>query len=274
MKPSTSWLPIGSLPLTILAFLLFIFILYSLLIPQPPSKPDDTWTGIVNGGVLRIGVDPSSPPFVADDGKGNLSGFDVALANELARRWNVRVQYVYTGYDGLYDALLGKQFDLILSALPYNPFKTQDVSFSRAYFNGGPVLVVRGDDTTTKDLTSLEGRALAVELGSNGDAVARKWQRRLNLRLQEYNRSSEALRALQRREVDAALVDPISFFDFQRAEADTGATKWRIVGKPLADESYVIAVRKASPTLLREINAVIDELRRSGRLEELQRELF
>lgn len=265
---------IGSLPVLTLALVLVAYLAFVFLAPQAPPKPDDTWTRIQDERVLRIGIDPSSPPFIVDDGTGKLSGFDVALANELASRWGAKVQYVYTGYDGLYDALNAKQFDLILSGLTYNPTKTQDVSFSHAYFNGGPVLIVRGEDTTTGGLENLQGKTIAVELGSNGDAVARKWQKRYNLDLRQFNTSQEALRALQAGQVNAAIVDPITFIDFQRAEADTGALKWRVVGKALADENYVMAVRRDAPTLLREVNAVIDSLRRDGRLEELQKENF
>jgi ABC-type amino acid transport substrate-binding protein len=265
---------IGSLPVALLTLGIFAYLAYIFLVPQPPTKPDDTWTRIQTERVLRIGIDPSSPPFIVDDGKGKLSGFDVALAKELASKWGVNIQYVYTGYDGLYDALNAKQFDLILSALPYNPFKTQDVFFSHAYFNGGPVLIARGDDMTTTGLESLRGKTIAVELGSNGDAVARKWQKRYSFSLLQYNSAGEALRALQKGEANAAIVDPIAFYDFQRAEADTGAVKWRIVGKPLTDENYIIAVRRDSPTLLREINAVIDGLRMEGKLEELQKQNF
>jgi ABC-type amino acid transport substrate-binding protein len=242
--------------------------------PQTPVRPDETWTRIQNERVLRIGIDPSSPPFIVDDGTGRLSGFDVALAQDFADTWGVQVQYVYTGYDGLYDALNAKQFDLILSALPYNPNKTQDVYFSRAYFNGGPILVVRGDDTATAGLQDLRGKTLAVELGSNGDAAARRWQKRYALSLQQKDTAFDALRALQARTVDAVVTDPISIYDFQRAEADTGAKSWRVVGKPLADENYVIAVRRDSPTLLQQINARLDTLRGSGALEQMQRENF
>jgi len=266
--------PIGSLPLALLALALLLFTLYAFLSPPPLAKPDATWTRLQTERVLRIGIDPSSPPFIVDDGTGKLSGFDVALANELANTWGVKIQYVYTGYDGLYDALNAKQFDMILSALPYNPNKTQDVFFSRAYFNGGPVLIVRGDEATTMGLENLQGKTIAVELGSNGDAVARKWQKRYDLNLRQYNSSHEALRGLQKGEANAAIVDPITFIDFQRAEADTGVLNWRIVGKPLADENYIIAVRRDSPTLLREINVVIDALRREGKLEEMQKENF
>ncbi len=265
---------IGTLPFLLLALALLAYLALGFFLPSELAKPDETWTRIQNEKILRIGVDPSSPPFIADDGTGKLSGFDVALANELANKWGVKIQWVYTGFDGLYDALNAKQFDLILSALPYNPSKTQDVLFSRAYFNGGPVLIVRGDDATTNDLANLQNKNIAVELGSNGDAAARKWQKRYNLNLREFNTAQDALRALQRGEANAAIVDPIAFIDFQRAAADPAVARWRSVGKPLADENYIIAARRDSPTLLREINAALDEFKRNGELEEMQRENF
>ena len=264
----------GSLPLLLVGLAVVGYLGFLLLAPQAPAKPDDTWTRIQNERVLRIGIDPSSPPFVMDDGTGKLSGFDVALANEMANAWGVKIQYVYSGFDGLYDALNAKQFDLILSALPYNPNKTQDVFFSRPYFNGGPVLIVRGDDTTTVRLEDVRGKTIAVELGSNGDAVARKWQKRYNLDVRQFDTASGALDALQRGEVNAAIVDPIAFIDFQRANADTGAHSWRIVGNPLADENYIIAVRRDSPTLLREVNALLSRLEGIGRLDQLEQENF
>ncbi|GIL15414.1 MAG: amino acid ABC transporter substrate-binding protein [Chloroflexota bacterium] len=273
-QPKINPLRIGSLPFALLTLLLLAYLAFTYLAPAAPPKPDDTWTRIQTEKILRIGVDPSSPPFIADDGTGKLSGFDVALANELANKWGVKIQWVYTGFDGLYDALNAKQFDLILSALPYNPGKTQDVFFSHAYFNGGPILIVRGEDTTTTGLDSLQNQTLAVELGSNGDAVARKWQKRYNLRLQQYDTAQDALRALQTNAARAAIVDPIAFIDFQRAAPDIGAQQWRIVGKALANENYVIAIRRDAPTLRNELNTVIDQLQRDGKLEEMQKENF
>jgi ABC-type amino acid transport substrate-binding protein len=262
--------PPGTLPYSFLALLIVLYVAFVFFFPKPRAKPDATWTRIQQEGVLRIGVDPSFPPFETDDGKGNLSGFDIALALALAQKWNVRVQYVYTGYDGLYDALTGNQFDMILSALPYNPAKTQDVYFSHSYFNGGPVVVVRAEQAQVKSFFDLAGLPVGVELGTNGDIFARRWQRRLKLDLREFNSTSDALEAARSGQVAGSVVDPISFYDLQR-QGD-GALK--IVGATLADELYVIAVRRDSPTLLREINAQIDGMKYYGILDALQKQWF
>ncbi len=222
-------------------------------------------------GVLRIGIDPSFPPFLVDDGKGNLSGFDIALAGRLAAEWGLKIEYVYTGYDGLYDALSANQFDMILSALPYNPGRTQDVLFTHSYFDDGPVLVVPGSDNSTAAVSALSGRTVAVELGSGGDAYARVWRRPFGLDVRSFGTAAEALLAVQQGQAAGAIVEPIAFYDFGRANPAPGL---KMVGKPLRTEYYVMAVRKDAPVLLQQIDAIIDRMKEDGSLQELQRRWF
>jgi polar amino acid transport system substrate-binding protein len=92
----------------------------------------------------------------------------------------------------------------------------------------------------------------------------------LKLDLNEFNSTQEALRSTQSGQVAAAIVDPISFYDFERA----GNSSLKMVGKTLADELYIIAVRKDSPTLLQQVNALIDVMQREGSLEELRKKWF
>ncbi|MCL4395592.1 MAG: ABC transporter substrate-binding protein [Chloroflexi bacterium] len=266
---------IGTLPLVGIALVLLAYWAYSNLAPAPPPKPDATWTRIVDQGVLRIGVDPSFPPFESDDGKGNLSGLDVALAGAIVSDWSntvtntIHVQYVYTGFDGLYDALKANQFDVILSALPYDPTKTEDVSFSHSYYNGGPLIVVPDGNTSTHSWYDLANRRVGVELGSSGDVFARKWQRRLKYDLSEFNTPEDALGALKAGAISAVFTDFITFNDYAKTHSGL-----KTVGTPLSDELYVIAVRKGAPTLLNEINAVIDAMKRDGRMDRLEKVWF
>lgn len=262
--------PPGTLVLVIAALLAAGYYAWRTFSPQAPSKPDSTWVRILSDGSFRIGIDPSFPPFERDDGKGHLSGLDIALADEFVQRWSlqsgatIKVQYVYTGFDGLYDALKAGQFDAILSALPYDPSKTEDVRFSHSYFNGGPMVVVRDDEKSVNSWQDLAGKRVGVELGSGGDGFARRWQRRLEYELREYNTPSEALHALQAGQVEGVLTDAIAFDIFSKS---AGGVK--MVGKPVSDELYVIAVRKDAYTLLSEINSVIDAMKGDGRMERL-----
>ncbi|MBI5653895.1 MAG: amino acid ABC transporter substrate-binding protein [Chloroflexi bacterium] len=268
----------GTLPIAI--FVLSALAIFALVkIFAPPPKPDATWLRMIETGEFRVGIDPSFPPFEWEDGNGNLQGLDIALAAEMARVWSsknnaaIRVEYVYSGFDGLFDALTASQFDAIISALPYDPKKTQDAQFSHAYFDGGPLIVVRASDEKTQTHFDLEGKRIGVELGSNGDGFARKWQRRLKYDLQTFNTPADALRALWLGQVDAAFTDYIAFVDFSRPSTSSGqASGIKTVGAPLANEMIVIAVRKDAPTLLGKINAVIVAMKQDGRMEKLYEE--
>lgn len=271
LEPRT--LNIGTLPLAVLMLGACAWLAFILWFPKPPPRPDATWLRIVTTGVFRVGIDPSFPPFESDDAQGNLYGLDIALANELVREWSranetpIHIEYVYTGFDGLYDALKTRQFDAIISALPYDPKKTEDVLFSHSYFNTGPHIIVREDDTTTKTHYDLAGKSIGVELGSTGDAFARRWQRRLKFDLRTYPTPSDALHALRFGQVDAVFTDLIAFNNFARREGGV-----KLIGNALVNEFLVIAVRKDAPTLLAQINAVIDAMKSDGRMEQLYAE--
>ena len=63
--------------------------------------------------------------------------------------------------------------------------------------------------------------------------------------------------------------DFIAQSDFAKREGGI-----RIASAPLVDELFVIAVRKDAATLFAQINAVIDAMKKDGRMEKMQREWF
>ncbi len=108
--------------------------------------------------MIRVCTDPSWPPFeFIDERTGEIKGLDVDLASALAARLRpegpaIRAQIVPVGFDSLYDALLAGRCDAVLSALPYEAERTEDVAYAISYFNAGLVIVVRDE---TADITGL-----------------------------------------------------------------------------------------------------------------------
>jgi len=230
------------------------------------GKEDRSLLKVQEVGVLQVGLDASYPPFEEiDETTGEIRGFDVDLARELARRLDVEVEIVNSGWDGLYDALEANRFDAAISGLVYDPWQTDRVAYSISYFNVGQVLVVREDRQTIAQVSDLQGRTLGVELGSEGDVQGHVLSKRLrDLTLRSYSTPAEVLSAVSQGEVDAGLVDAISARQFIRAGG-----KVRIVGEPVSDELYVVAVRLEDKALLQAINAALVEMRDDGTLVRL-----
>jgi polar amino acid transport system substrate-binding protein len=255
--------------LTILA-LVAIGLTIWLVLTRPGRVEDETWARIQQEGLMRVGMDASWPPFEFVDDDDQIVGLDVDLARAIGQRLGVEVEFVNAGFDSLYDALYMGRFDAIVSALPYDPLLYQDVAYSISYFNAGQVLVVQADETEISAVNDLSGKRLGVEWGSEGDAVGRQLQKEIeDLNLQSYMTPDAVLRALKEDEVETAVVDAVSAYQFIATEGGV-----QVVGDPLTDEPYVIAVRLESPLLLKAINEALVGVRQGGTLEILQEKWF
>jgi ABC-type amino acid transport substrate-binding protein len=252
----------------VLAALTLASAVWLLLSPGEATK-DQTWERIQQDRVMRVAMDASYPPFEFIDEEGNLVGYDVDLAHELGRRFGVDVDFVIISFDGLYDALRIQRVDLIVSALPFDSRLTEDVSYSHSYFNAGQVLVVTEDEATIESVDDLAGRRVGVEWGSMGDVEARQLLRRMDFELYPYPTPEEALLALDERELDAAIADTVSVYQFSRQHGGI-----KIAGPQVTDDPYVIATLLNSYVLQQHLNQAILDLSSSGFLDQLRTRWF
>jgi len=232
------------------------------------STPDGL-DRVLESGVLRVGMDASFPPFeYVDEGRG-LVGFDVDLAREVAARLGVEAQFVANlPYDGLYDALTAGRVDVAISALYVDPSRTAAFAYSAPYFDAGQVLVVAEGTEGIGGMEDLAGRVLAVEFGSEGDVVARAWERRLvGLLVLPCETADEALAGVTEGEADAALVDHLS------ALAWAGG-RLQVVEEMVTEEPYAVAVRREDRGLLRAVDEALADMEADGTLARLRRRWF
>ena len=229
-----------------------------------PARP--AWQRIQQTGTLRVGMDPSFPPFESVAADGSLQGLDVDLAREIARRLGVEAHFVANlPYDGLYDALTAQRVDLVISALAVDSRRMDDYVYSRSYFNAGQVLVGRVGQASVGSMSDLEGHRLAVVLGTEGDREGRRWARRLTgLVLAQYRTPAQALSAVKRGEMDVALVDHVSALQTLDEARDL-----TIMGEPVIDVSYACAMRHDEEQLLQAVDGALISMEDDGTMETL-----
>lgn len=213
---------------------------------------DATWERLQRGEPLRVAIDPSFPPFETLDANGEMAGFDVDLGRELGRRLGVAVQFQAIAFDGLVDAVIAGKADAVISALPLDPRLTQDVRYSRPYFEAGLVLVAPADSAIA-GWDDLAGRTAAVEWGSVGDA----WGREQGLTLARKETPTEALAAVAQGEADAAIVDAVT-----AALSDLPGLAIRT--PPLQSDPYVAVLPLAAPKLAKAVDEALAAMLADG----------
>jgi polar amino acid transport system substrate-binding protein len=247
----------SSLPFRLLIVLLIVVA----LLPVACSGQESTWDLIRRRGVLRVGLDPTYPPFEFYDGA-SLHGIDVDLAKAIAAELGLEVEFSHFGFDGLYDALATEQVDVLISALVQDITRTQDFAYSDGYIDGGLVLVSPAEQPIHA-MPELAGQAIAVELGAAGHVEATIWQRQVrDLSVATFNSADEALLALSGGQAEAAITDNITYRLFDQPAAGV-----EFVVAPLTSEPYAFVVRQGDDELLSALDASLGALRADGRLQ-------
>lgn len=250
-----------------LIMLLAAAVVAALTLRLLPAR-DATWERLQRGEPLRIAIDPSFPPFDTLDATGQVAGFDVDLARELGRRIGAPVQFQAIAFDGLVDAVIAGKADAVISAFPLDPRLTQDVRYSRPYFEAGLVLVAPDDSPlaapgATAAPESLAGLTVAVEWGSLGDA----WAREHGLVIDRRETAAEAIQAVANGQAEAAIVDAVA----AALSAPPGLT---LLSPPLEPDPYVIVLPLAAPRLAKAVDEALAAMLADGTWQAMAQTYF
>lgn len=217
------------------------------------DSAENAWPRIEREGILRVGLDPSYPPFenLVDD---QLIGIDIDLMRAIGAELDLDVHFDIIGYDGLYDALLTGRVDVLASALLIDETRTRDFAYSDPYFNAGQLLVTPPQSPISNP-QSLTTQTVAVELGAEGHVVATQFQQQSpNLTIATYGTANDALQAVLAGEADAAISDSISIYLRLPSQPDLRV----LIDEPLTVDPYALVVRAEDGGLLRKLNEALE----------------
>lgn len=150
--------------------ILIFALIIALLIPSAAlaNKLED----IKASGKLLVGASIDFPPFEfwftdPETGDQKLEGFEMKFAQGLADELGVEFVPMDQEFSGLITALRQDSIDCIISGMVMKPDRLEVVDFSKPYFNGQQVMVVKKENLEKyKTVESINGQKLAVQMGA------------------------------------------------------------------------------------------------------------
>lgn len=106
------------------------------------SKAANHLEAIKQAGVIKVGTSADYPPFESVDASGNKVGFDIDLMTEIAKRLDVKLEWVDMPFDSLIAAVQEGKIDASISAFNYTEERDQTIDFSDAYFTSEDAFTV------------------------------------------------------------------------------------------------------------------------------------
>lgn len=226
---------------------------------------------VVKNGVLRVGMDPGYMPFEMRNKQGNVIGFDVELAEQMAKALGVKLELVPTAWDGIIPALMTDKFDIIMSGMTITAERNLQINFVDPYVVVGQTILVRkGDEAKIKSYKDLNDPKFTVstKLGTTADFATKKLIPNATLKL--FETEAEAVLEVSSGKADAFVYDlPYNAIYFGQ-----NADKLAHIAEPFTYEPLAWAIRKGDPDFLNWLNNWLRQIKGDGTYDEIYARWF
>jgi polar amino acid transport system substrate-binding protein len=210
-------------------------------------------------GELRWGGDlQGGEPYVFENEKepGKLQGFEVEIADALARELGVRARFMQNDWSNLVPALERGDFDVILNGLEETAERRARLRLSAPYFTYGETLTVRKGAPYQK-LEDLSGK----RVGTLNQTVASDLLKSAPLEVVLYEGQQEPYMDLAKGRTEAVLLDHVIADRYGCVLPELAC-----LPNDVARGHYVLGIRRDAPRLAASIDDALGKLRQSGEL--------
>jgi polar amino acid transport system substrate-binding protein len=219
---------------------------------------------IVKRGRLRVGVDQNSFLWgFRDPASGRLAGFDIAIVQAIAQDIlgdASKVQYLTVPTSERIDVIKNNTVDMVVRTMSITCDRLSDVAFSTAYFTAGQQLLVPKSSDITGYNASLKGRTVCTATGSTGATTLNgapghtgpSDAQRFGAEVMTVENQLDCLVKVQLGLADAVFTDN-ALAAGQAAQDPT----MHLVGEPVTQEPYGVAMSPEHPDLVRRVNQIL-----------------
>lgn len=223
-----------------------------------------------DGGTLIVGFDQDFPPmgFVGDDGE--YTGFDLELAQEVAKRLGLEYKAQPIAWDSKDMELESGNIDCIWNGFTMTG-REDDYTWTEPYMANQQVFVV-GNDSDINSQADLAGKIVEVQADSSAEA-ALKEAPELTATFKELLTTADyntAFMDLEQGAVDAIAMDVIvAGYQIQQRNAD-----FKILDDSLSEEEYGVGFKKGNTELRDKVQSTLEEMAEDGTLQEVSEKWF
>ncbi|WP_172254399.1 amino acid ABC transporter substrate-binding protein [Saccharibacillus deserti] len=231
------------------------------------AKSDSALDKIKADGKMVIGTEGTYAPFTYHDKSGELTGFDVEIAREVAKRLGVEAEFVEAPWDSLLAGIDAGRFNAVFNEVSIRDDRKEKYDFSDPYISSGAVLIVREDNTDIKSLADLKGKKSAQSLTSNLADIAKQNGAEI-VPIEGFNQAIDLLNSSR---VDATINDNLSFLDLKKQKPDI-ALKVVAEAEDASQSGGVFA--KNQPELIEAVNKALADMHEDGTYATISEKYF
>ena len=261
--------------------------LTTLVVPEEAAAPaeKDLLDEIMAAGKMVVSTDPNYAPQSFLNDKGELDGFDIDTAKEVAKRLGVEVEFVTPDWDMITGGNWSARWDLSIGSMTPTEPRSEVLWFTDPYYYTPASFAVHKDNTDVATVTDLAGKTLGLGTATTYDSYLDgslamyggevMYDPPAGIDVKAYSTDGEAIQ-------DLALGDGVRLDAVMSAQptiqtAIDSGVPLKYVGTPAFYEPLVFALDKnrgPSDKMLAKLNEIMAEMHEDGTLTELSIEWY
>jgi polar amino acid transport system substrate-binding protein len=208
---------------------------------------------------LLVGVTETSPPFSFRDGTNGIVGYDVDLAERVAKNLGVTAEKIPIINAERISALQQDRVDLVAVGVTRSTGRAKDIDFSYAYLDSPHMVLVRKDSGLDR-VTQLAGKKLTLVRSASVDAELKAAVPTMQIVL--FDDYDGAFKALAGKQVDGFLADKMLLLWY--AQKSGHAADFTLMGDYQLPRTAGFALKKNETGFRDFVNGTLLKLEASG----------
>jgi len=218
---------------------------------------------------LTVAADVGFAPFAMTNASGQTVGFEVDVGNEIAKRLGrpgLKIEDV--NFSAIFAGLFAKRYEFIIAPTNITQERAQQMLFTEGYMDTGLGFVVKkGADLS--DLSTLKGKAVAVNNGSVSDTWATDNASKYGFTIQRYDKNADAVQAVLTGRAVANI-------------ADLPASQYAATQNPLIEVGHVVYTGRSFGYVFRnddvafrnKVECIVEGMKLDGTLAQIYEKWF
>ena len=245
--------------------------LSSMLLAAPGLAAD--LPAIKERGHLIAATSGNLPPVTFLNERNELVGYDIEVAEFIAKHLGVRLNLVRLDWKGILPGLQTGRFDVVFSNVNITPERKETFDYSIPYSRSAVVVVAKANVTDIKGPHDLKGRTVgAISGGMDGEIPAKAIEKEHGAfkSFKGYAGYAEMFADMEIGRIEAAVAPDTAAANFIKDKPGVA----RIVGKPYVVRYVGVPMQKPAPELKQKIDEAIRAMRKEGLLDRWAKQYF
>ena len=223
--------------------------------------------GAVEAKDLRVASNTTFPPFEFVNTKTQeITGFEMDLIRAMGKQAGYEVKITNMAFDGIIPAVLSGSVDVGASGFSVTEERKKRVLFTEPFYKSGlTVLVAKGNEDKIQGFKDLDGRQVAVQIGTTAAAKAKDIK---DAKVQTFNNAGDAILELANGGCEAVINDkPVT--DYMLVQSKSIAEQTTHL-KPIATaDLFAMVFAKNNSELKAEADKALKALKADGTFNKL-----